>query len=57
MTFLHPKDNDTLEIWKEYYKKFKSEIPQNKLGTNPGKMSVSSKLDIIYFFGEPSKSK
>tara|TARA_B100001939_G_C16943711_1_gene619328 strand:- start:2630 stop:3316 length:687 start_codon:yes stop_codon:yes gene_type:complete len=57
MTFLHPKDNDTLEIWKEYYKKFESEIPQNKLGTNPGKMSLSSKLDIIYFFGEPSKSK
>ena len=57
MTFLHPKDNDTLEIWKEYYKKFKSEIPQNKLGTNPGKMSLSSKIDIIHFFGEPSKSK
>tara|TARA_B100000123_G_scaffold252212_1_gene212352 strand:+ start:1259 stop:1945 length:687 start_codon:yes stop_codon:yes gene_type:complete len=57
MTFLHPKDNDTLEIWKEYYKKLESELPQNKLGTNPGKMSLSSKIDIIYFFGEPSKSK
>ncbi len=57
MTFLHPKDNDTLEIWKEYYKKLESEVPQNKLGTNPGKMSLSSKIDIIHFFGEPSKSK
>ena len=50
MTFLHPKDNDTLEIWKEYYKKLESKIPQNKLGTNPGKISLSSKIDIIHFF-------
>ena len=57
MTFLHPKDNDTLEIWKEYYKKLEIEIPQNKLGTNPGKMSLSNKIDMIHFFGEPSKSK
>ena len=57
MTFLHPKENDTLKIWKEYYKKLESEIPQNKLGTNPGKMSLSSKIDIIHFYGEPSKSK
>jgi len=57
MTFLHPKDNDTLKIWKEYYKKLESEIPQNQLGTNPGKISLSSKIDIIHFYGEPSKSK
>ena len=57
MTFHSSKNNDTLEIWKEYYKKLESKVPQNKLGTNPGKMSLSSKIDIIHFFGEPSKSK
>tara|TARA_B100001564_G_scaffold359723_1_gene382617 strand:- start:3035 stop:3721 length:687 start_codon:yes stop_codon:yes gene_type:complete len=57
MTFLHPKENDTLKIWKEYYNKLNTKIPQNKLGTNPGKMSLSSKIDIIHFYGEPSKSE
>tara|TARA_B000000532_G_C18877175_1_gene411262 strand:+ start:4326 stop:4985 length:660 start_codon:yes stop_codon:yes gene_type:complete len=57
MTFIHPKTNDTLEIWKNYYKKLNIKIPEGKLGINPGIMSTSNKINIIHEFGVFSKSK
>ena len=54
MTFLNPENNDTLNTWKEYYKKLNAQIPQNKLGINPGKMSLSKKIDIVHYYGKPS---
>lgn len=53
MTFLHPKTNDTLDIWKEYYKEIGEEIPQNKLGINPGLISLSDKIQIVHIYGIP----
>ena len=53
MTFLHPETKDTLKIWKEYYSKIGIRIPQNKLGINPGGMSLSEKIDIIHIYGNP----
>ena len=53
MTFLHPETKDTLKIWKEYYSDLKAEIPQNKLGINPGIMSLSDKIEIVHFYGIP----
>ena len=53
MTFLYPETMDTLPIWIDYYSKLKSKIPQNKLGINPGSMSLSDKVEIIYYFGIP----
>ena len=53
MTFLHPKTNDTLSVWKDYYNNLNIEIPQNKLGINPGIMSLSKKIDIIHYYGYP----
>jgi len=57
MTFLHPKTEDTLSIWKEYYSDLKVEIPQNKLGINPGIMSLSDKIEIVHIYGIPDGMK
>ena len=57
MTFLHPETKDTLETWKEYYSDLGVEIPQNKLGINPGIMSLSEKIEIIHFYGIPDGMK
>jgi len=57
MTFLHPETKDTLSTWKEYYSDLGVEIPQNKLGINPGIMSLSEKIEIIHFYGIPDGMK
>jgi len=57
MTFLHPKTKDTLSIWKEYYSDLRVDIPQNKLGINPGIMSLSDKIEIVHFYGIPDGMK
>ena len=53
MTFLHPETKDTLATWKDYYSELRVEIPQNKLGINPGIMSLSDKIEMIHFYGIP----
>ena len=53
MTFLHPISNDTLQTWKDYYKEIGVEIPQNKMGINPGIMSLSNKIEMVHFYGIP----
>ena len=53
MIFLHPISNDTLQIWKDYYKEIGVEIPQNKMGINPGIMSLSNKIEMVHFYGIP----
>lgn len=57
MTFLHPKTNDTLTVWKNYYSKLGVTIPQNEPGINPGIMSLSDKIEMIYFYGIPDGMK
>ena len=57
MTFLHPESNDTLQTWKDYYTEIGVEIPQNKMGINPGSMSLSDKIKIIHFYGIPDGMK
>ena len=54
MTFLDPESNDTIDVWKEYYKKLNIKIPEGELGINPGIMSLSSKIDIIHYYGKPT---
>tara|TARA_B100001758_G_C18411172_1_gene615817 strand:+ start:814 stop:1512 length:699 start_codon:yes stop_codon:yes gene_type:complete len=53
MTFLHPETHDTLKIWKKYYADLGIKIPQNKLGINPGIMSISEKIKIVHVYGIP----
>lgn len=57
MNFLHPITKDTLLAWKQYYSNLKREIPQEKLGINPGTMSLSKKIDIVHFYGMPNGIK
>ena len=53
MTFLNPETKDTLEIWRKYYEDLGVKIPQNKLGINPGIMSISDKISIVHVYGIP----
>jgi len=57
MTFLNPETNDTLNIWKNYYSKLGVTIPQNEPGINPGIMSLSEKIEMIYSYGIPDGMK
>jgi hypothetical protein len=57
MTFLHPETNDTLTVWKDYYSELGIKIPQNEPGINPGIMSLSDKIEIIYSYGIPDGMK
>ena len=57
MTFLHPERNDTLQTWIDYYSKLGKEVPQDKLGINPGEMSLSDKIDIVHQYGIPDGMK
>lgn len=57
MTFLHPETNDTLTVWKDYYSELGIKIPQNEPGINPGIMSLSDKIELIYSYGTPDGMK
>jgi hypothetical protein len=57
MTFLHPETNDTLSVWRDYYSKLGVQTPQNEPGINPGIMSLSNKIEMIYFYGIPDGMK
>ena len=57
MTFLHPETNDTLIAWRNYYSKLGVTIPQNEPGINPGIMSLSEKIKIVYSYGIPDGMK
>ncbi len=54
MTFNEPGTNTPFIHWIEYYKELNHEIPEGKLGLNPGGMSRSEGLEIIYIFEKPS---
>ena len=47
MTFKAPNSDTYFEVWQEYYDKLEIEIPEGKLGCNPGGISTSNKLKII----------
>lgn len=47
MTFKEPNSNDYFQVWIDYYENLKIEIPEGKLGCNPGGISTSNKLKII----------
>ena len=47
MTFKEPKTNSYFSAWVDYYKLLNSKIPEGELGTNPGLISFSNKLNII----------
>jgi len=54
MTFNKPGTNAPFIHWVDYYAELKHDIPEGELGLNPGGMSKSNGLDIIYMFEKPS---
>ncbi len=54
MTFNEPGTNSPFVHWVEYYEELNHEIPEGELGLNPGGMSRSEGLEIIYMFERPS---
>jgi hypothetical protein len=53
MTFVDPRTGGTFPIWQEYFAKLGVAIPEGKLGINPGEISRSKVIDIIYNYGIP----
>jgi len=41
-------NNKTLDIWVDYFEKLNIDIPENEPGINPGAISLSNKINIIY---------
>jgi hypothetical protein len=37
----------------DYYNKLDRPIPHDKLGINPGMMSISDAIEIVYLYGFP----
>jgi hypothetical protein len=48
MTFKSPITHDFYPGWIDYFKSLNLPIPEGELGINPGGISLSPKLDIIY---------
>ena len=51
MTYKQPGRKAFFPAWEQYYANLKSPIPEGKMGLNPGLISRSSKIKIIYQFG------
>ncbi len=47
MTYCDPQTKQTFPAWTEYYKSLQFEIPEGKLGCNPGSIANSPKLKFI----------
>ena len=56
MNFMN-KENKIMPIWQNYYDKLNMKVPQGELGINPGLMSISNKIDIIYDFTKTKNFK
>jgi uncharacterized protein YycO len=57
MTFKDPQTGQIFPVWREYFTKLEIDIPQGKPGINPGGISRSSALDIVYISESISKAR
>ena len=48
MTFKEPDSKEFMEVWIDYFNHFSQNIPEGKPGLNPGGISRSENIDIIY---------
>ncbi len=55
MTFCPPGSHEPLPAWRDYFAAKGTPIPEGKLGCNPGGLSRSDKLEIVYQYGMPSR--
>lgn len=57
MTFKKAGSDDFDPAWIEYYQKLGVDIPEGKPGLNPGGISRSPHVEMLYYFGIPSGYK
>ncbi len=57
MTYKDPDTGEMLTAWEDYFSKLGVSIPEGKPGINPGGISCSRLLTIIYAYGNPSRSR
>jgi len=50
MTFKSPDSDEITEGWKEYFEKHNLPVLEGELGINPGAMSKSDVIDIVYYY-------
>ena len=47
MTYKAPGSNEYFQVWETYFEKLNMEVPEGKLGCNPGGISKSRKIKIL----------
>ncbi len=57
MTFKDPDTKATFPAWEAYFKDLGIAIPEDEPGLNPGGISRSPYIDIVYAFGKPEGYK
>jgi uncharacterized protein YycO len=50
MTFINPESNKTDDNWIDYFGLIGSKVPEGELGVNPGGLSLSNKLKMLYSY-------
>jgi len=57
MTFKAPNTDRTFAIWQTYFDDLNQPIPEGKIGLNPGSMSRSPYIEVVYEYGKPRISR
>ncbi|MBO6607636.1 YiiX/YebB-like N1pC/P60 family cysteine hydrolase [Psychroserpens sp.] len=57
MTYKDPETNATFSIWEDYFNNLNVPIPEGKPGLNPGGMSKSTYIEIVFLYGKPQGYK
>ncbi len=55
MTFKDPHTGQILLTWQEYFSQLEAPVPEEQPGINPGGISRSAVLTIVYKYGTPMK--
>lgn len=50
MTFKDPATGNTIEAWRRYFEHLNKPIPEGEPGCNPGRISMSNKIEIVKLF-------
>lgn len=50
MTFIDPDTGVTFDIWTDYFADLGIPVPEGELGLNPGGISTSDKIEIVFDF-------
>ncbi|MCR9055042.1 YiiX/YebB-like N1pC/P60 family cysteine hydrolase [Phaeodactylibacter xiamenensis] len=53
MTYVDPETDSIFPIWEDYFQELNVPVPEGQPGLNPGGMSMSTYIDIVYFYGKP----